>query len=108
MVGARGTLAVPMLEEGVGAQEASAEGSGLGPAGIADAAATFFPARAPGASMVDEKVPERAKLGNEDRPDRVPPEGHEGAVRVPEKTWQANNRRRDTAAGLVDEQQPQE
>lgn len=58
--------------------------------------------------MAEDQTPERAKLGNRERPDRVPPEGHKGAVPVDEGAWQANNRRRDTAQGLVDEQQPQE
>lgn len=58
--------------------------------------------------MPEADAPDRAKLGNPDRPQRVPPAGHEGAVRVDEKQWEAHNRRRDTAQGHADEQGPQE
>lgn len=48
-----------------------------------------------------EGLPERAKLGNAERPERVPTGGHQGSVAVDEGTWTANNRRKDSADGLV-------
>lgn len=58
--------------------------------------------------MPEDELPERAKLGNPDRPDRVPPPEHDAPVPVGERAWQANNRRRDTARGMADEQPPTE
>lgn len=51
----------------------------------------------------DPGIPERAKRGNPDRPDRVPTPGHEGGVRVSDKLLRAENRRRDTAQGHVED-----
>lgn len=42
------------------------------------------------------------------REDRVPERGHEGAQRVPDKLWEANNKRKDSADGLLRDQPPVE
>lgn len=55
------------------------------------------------ATRESKDVPERAKRGNPERPDRVPTPGHEGGVRVSEKLLRAENRRRDTAQGHVED-----
>lgn len=51
----------------------------------------------------DDDMPPRMKRGNEARPERVPTEGHEGTVPVPEKQWEEHGARKDHADELAEE-----
>ena len=65
-------------------------------------------------SGADTPAPEGQRLVDEDTPlrirpdEKVPPPGDDRPVRVPERAWEENNRRQDTATRLAKDEPPVE